>query len=158
MCEKLLSRLSFRSFRRRALPALLLALVPTTLSSRSSEPSSSGSAEHLMTWETLSNEFTLSLERHEQTLKELGMKLRGSEASLRRLTPLYELSLRQNESLKVYNNHIGRQVQESDEWNAELQENNIKLEADVKTAKAHGLRNAPVPTMAASRWGFSFRS
>jgi hypothetical protein len=32
-------------------------------------------------------------------------------------------------------------MQESDEWNAELQEDNIKLEADVKVAKAHGLRN-----------------
>jgi hypothetical protein len=32
-------------------------------------------------------------------------------------------------------------MQESDEWNAELQEDNIKLEADVKAAKAQGLRN-----------------
>jgi hypothetical protein len=37
--------------------------------------------------------------------------------------------------LKTFNDQIGQRMQESDEWNAELQENNIKLEAD-------GLRNA----------------
>jgi hypothetical protein len=55
------------------------------------------------------------LERHEQTLKELGMKLRDSEASLRRLTPLYELSLRQNESLKTCNGQMAERMRERDE-------------------------------------------
>jgi hypothetical protein len=32
-------------------------------------------------------------------------------------------------------------MQESDEWNAELQDENIKLEAKVKIARANGLRN-----------------
>jgi hypothetical protein len=77
-------------------------------------------------------------------LKELGKNLQDSEASLRRLTPLYELSLRQNESLKTYNDQIGRRMQESDEWNAELQEDNVKLEAEVKVAKSHGLRNTVI--------------
>jgi hypothetical protein len=35
-------------------------------------------------------------------------------------------------------------MRESDEWNAELQEDNVKLEAGVKTAKAHGLRNTVI--------------
>jgi hypothetical protein len=32
-------------------------------------------------------------------------------------------------------------MQESDEWNAELQDENVKLEAKVKITKANGLRN-----------------
>jgi hypothetical protein len=32
-------------------------------------------------------------------------------------------------------------MQESDEWNAELQDENVKLEANVKVVKAQGLRN-----------------
>jgi hypothetical protein len=32
-------------------------------------------------------------------------------------------------------------MQESDEWNAALQDENVKLEAEVKVVKAHGLRN-----------------
>jgi hypothetical protein len=124
----------------------LLVLLPASgrahLWSQSSGPPSNGSAGHLTAWEALSSGFALGLERHEQTLKELGQNLQDSEASLRRLTPLYELSLRQNESLKTYNDQIVRRMQESDEWNAELQEDNVKLEAEVKIAKANGLRNA----------------
>jgi cytochrome c-type biogenesis protein CcmH/NrfG len=48
-------------------------------------------------------------------LKELGQKLSTSEASLQRLTPLYELSLQQNESLKTYNAQITERMQERDE-------------------------------------------
>jgi hypothetical protein len=33
-------------------------------------------------------------------------------------------------------------MQESDEWNAELQTENMNMEAEVKIAKANGLRNA----------------
>jgi hypothetical protein len=33
-------------------------------------------------------------------------------------------------------------MQENDEWSAKLQEDNIKLEAEVKVAKARGSRNA----------------
>jgi multidrug resistance efflux pump len=94
-----------------------------------------------MTWEALSSRFTLGLEQHEQTLKELGQKLQTSEASLQRLMPLYELSLQQNESLKTFNSQIGQRMQESDEWNAELQDENVKLEAKVNVARANGLRN-----------------
>jgi hypothetical protein len=35
-------------------------------------------------------------------------------------------------------------MQESDEWCAELQDENVKLEAGVKAAKAGGLRNAVI--------------
>jgi hypothetical protein len=55
------------------------------------------------------------LETHGQTLRELGQKLRTSEASLQQLTPLYELSLRQNEALKTYNEQIAQRMQERDE-------------------------------------------
>jgi ABC-type maltose transport system permease subunit len=68
-----------------------------------------------MTWEALSSRFTLDLEQHEQTLKELGQKLQTSEASLQRLMPLYELSLQQNESLKTYNGQIAERMQERDQ-------------------------------------------
>jgi hypothetical protein len=32
-------------------------------------------------------------------------------------------------------------MQENDEWNAELQDENVKLEAKVNVARANGLRN-----------------
>jgi hypothetical protein len=69
----------------------------------------------LTTWEALSGRFTLDLEKHEQTLKELGENLKTSEAGLQRLTPLYDLSLQQNESLKIYNGQIAERMQERDE-------------------------------------------
>jgi hypothetical protein len=68
-----------------------------------------------MTWEALSSRFILSLEQHEQTLRALGQKLQTSEANLQRLTPLYELSLQQNERLKTYNGQIAERMQERDE-------------------------------------------
>jgi hypothetical protein len=98
-----------------ALPVLLPVSGRTLLWSQSSGPSSNSSAGHLTAWEALSNRFALGLEQHEQTLKELGQKLRTSEASLQRLTPLYELSLQQNESLKTYNGQIAERMQERDE-------------------------------------------
>jgi hypothetical protein len=96
---------------------LVLLSMPglTPLWPQSSEPSSRSSDEHLTTWEALSGRFTLGLEQHEQTLKELGQKLRASEASLQRLMPLYELSLQQNERLKMYNGQIAERMQERDE-------------------------------------------
>jgi hypothetical protein len=38
-------------------------------------------------------------------------------------------------------------MQESDEWNAELQDENVKLEAEVKVAKANGMRNTVIAGM-----------
>jgi ABC-type maltose transport system permease subunit len=87
----------------------------TPLWSQNNGPPSNGSAGHLTTWEALSSGFALGLERHEQTLKELGQKLATSEASLQRLTPLYELSLQQNENLKTYNGQIAERMQERDQ-------------------------------------------
>jgi hypothetical protein len=91
-----------------ALPALLLPCGKTPLWSQSS-------AGHLLTWEELSGRFMLDLEQHERTLKELWQKLQTSEASLQRLMPLYEQSLRQNESSKTYNVQIAERMQERDE-------------------------------------------
>ncbi|MDR1219060.1 MAG: hypothetical protein LBK73_05555, partial [Treponema sp.] len=64
-----------------------------------------------------------------------------SKTSLRKLTDLYENSSTRIANLEAYNDQIGRRMQESDQWNAELQEDNVKLKADVKAAKAQGLRN-----------------
>jgi hypothetical protein len=98
-----------------ALLALLSVYGKTPLWSQDSGMSSSSSGEHLTTWEALSGRFTLDLEQHEQTLKELGQRLETSEANSSRLMPLYELSLRQNESLKTYNGQIAERMQERDE-------------------------------------------
>jgi hypothetical protein len=98
-----------------ALPILLSVYGKTPLWPQNNGPSSRNSGEHLTTWETLSNRFTLGLEQHEQTLKELGQKLKTSEANLRLLTPLYDLSLKQNESLKTYNRQMAERMQERDE-------------------------------------------
>jgi hypothetical protein len=98
-----------------ALPALLLVPGRALLWPQESGPSSRSSAGRLAEWEKLSGEFTLNLERHEQTLKELGRKLQTSEASLQQLTPLYELSLQQNGSLKTYNAQIAERMQARDE-------------------------------------------
>jgi hypothetical protein len=95
--------------------ALLILPGKTPLWSQTSGPLSRNSGEHLSTWETLSGKFTSGLEQHEQTLRSLGQRLGTSEASLQRLTPLYELSLRQNEALKVYNAQIGERMQERDQ-------------------------------------------
>jgi hypothetical protein len=47
-------------------------------------------------------------------------------------------------NLEAFNSQIGRRMQESDEWCAELQDENVKLESEVKTAKARGLRYAVI--------------
>jgi hypothetical protein len=67
-----------------------------------------------------------------------------SKTSLRKLTDLYENSSTRIANLETFNDQIGRRMQESDQWNAELQEDNVKLKADVKAAKAQGLRNAVI--------------
>jgi hypothetical protein len=54
---------------------------------------------------------------------------------------LYGNSLRRIANLETYSEQIGRRMQEADEWNAELQDENAKLEAGVIAAKAHGMRN-----------------
>jgi hypothetical protein len=89
----------------------------------------------------LSEKFDKALETHEATLNEALQRLQTSELNGSRLSDLLNQSLRQNEDLKNYNSQIGQRMQENDEWNAELQDENIKLEAEVKVAKAYGLRN-----------------
>jgi hypothetical protein len=113
-CGKLSLRRFFSCFVP-ALPALLLMCGGMLLWPQDREPSSRNSEEHLKVWETLSSKFAADLQAHEETLKELGRKLQTSEANLGQLTPLYDLSLRQNESLKEYNSQVVQRMQERDE-------------------------------------------
>lgn len=115
-CERCFLPWPFRaSFSALVFLVLLPASGRTLLWPQNNEPSSKNSGEHLTTWEALSGRFSMTLEQHELTLNELGQKLRTSEASLQRLTPLYEQSLRQNESLKTYNGQIAERMRERDE-------------------------------------------
>jgi hypothetical protein len=54
---------------------------------------------------------------------------------------LYENSLTRIINLETFNDQIGQRMQESDEWNADLQDENVRLGAKIKIAKANGLRN-----------------
>jgi phage terminase large subunit GpA-like protein len=87
----------------------------THLSSRSSERSSSSSAGHFQTWETLSVQFETALNQHEATLNEALGKLKTSEANRQKLSVLLTLSLKQNEDLRNFNSQIGERMQERDE-------------------------------------------
>jgi hypothetical protein len=113
--KSFLQSLVFVSRCARALLVLRLMCGTTLLWPQNSGPLSTSSEEHLKTWETLSSEFTVNLEQHELTLKALGEKLATSEANLQQLTPLYEMSLRQNERLKTYNEQMAERMQERDE-------------------------------------------
>jgi gas vesicle protein len=144
MCEKLLSRLSLRSLWYRVLPIILFLLIPMALSSQSSEPRSNNSGGILRTWEQISGKFQNELTALRQDLQTALNDANQSQTSLRKLTVLYENSLTRITNLETFNDQIGRRMQESDEWNAELQEENVKLEAEVKTAKARGLRNTVI--------------
>jgi hypothetical protein len=144
MCEKLLSRLSLRSLWYRALPIILFLLIPMALSSQSSGPRSNNSGGILRTWEQISGKFQNELTALRQDLQTALNDANQSQTSLRKLTVLYENSLTRITNLETFNDQIGRRMQESDEWNAELQEENVKLKAEVKTAKARGLRNTVI--------------
>jgi hypothetical protein len=98
-----------------ALPALLSVYGMTPLWPQNSGPLSRSSSGHLTAWESLSGRFNMVLEQHEMTLKTLGQELETSEASLRQLTPLYDLSLQQNGRLKMYNDQIAERMRERDE-------------------------------------------
>jgi hypothetical protein len=113
----------------------------TQQSSPGNNSSSSSSSVHFQTWETLSGKFDRALETHEATLNEALQRLQTSELNGSKLNDLLNQSLRQNGDLKNYNNQIGQRMQESDEWNSELQDDNVKLKAGVKAEKAQGLRN-----------------
>jgi hypothetical protein len=124
------------------------------LSSQSNEPSLNSSDEHLMTWDKLSQEFNATLDQHDLTLRVLSKNLEASESNGERLIRLFAELSQQNESLKTYNDQIGRRMQESDEWNAELQDKNVKLKAEVKVANANGLRNAIIAGVGGIALGF----
>jgi hypothetical protein len=144
MCKKSLSRLSLRSFWYRALPILLLTLIPMALSSQNSEQKSNNSNAILQTWEQLSGKFQSELTALRQDLQAALNDAGQSKMSLQKLTVLYENSLTRIANLETFNSQIGQRMQESDEWNAELQEDNIKLEAEIKVVKARGLRNTVI--------------
>jgi hypothetical protein len=141
MCGELLSVSSLRTFWHRALPILLLTLIPMGLSSQSSGPKSGNSNATSQTWEQLSGKFQKELTALRRDLQTALSDAKQSKTSLRRLTVLYETSLGRITDLETFNGQIGQRMQESDEWNAELQGDNIKLEADIQVAKAKGLRN-----------------
>jgi hypothetical protein len=142
MCEKSLSRLSLRSFWYRVLPALLLTLIPMGLLSQTSEPRLNNSNVILQTWEQTSAKFRSELTALRQDLQAALNDAKQSTTSLQKLTVLYENSLTKIANLETFNEQISQRMQESDEWNAELQNENVKLEAEVEMAKANGLRNA----------------
>jgi septal ring factor EnvC (AmiA/AmiB activator) len=103
--------------------------------------SSNSSNEHLRTWETLSERFQQTLTEQSTRLQQALTEIGTSKTSLLKLTDLLEQSLQANNDLKNYNQQIGERMQENDEWNAELQDDNVKLESEVKVAKAHCLWN-----------------
>jgi hypothetical protein len=144
MCGKLLSRLFLRSPWYRAFPILLLTLIPMGLLSQTSEPKLNNSNATLQTWEQISEKFQSELTALRQDLQTALSDAQQSKTSLRKLTDLYGNSLVRIANLETFNDQIGRRMQESDEWNAELQVENMKLEAGVKTAKANGLRNTVI--------------
>jgi Skp family chaperone for outer membrane proteins len=154
MCEKPLSRLSLHSFWHRALLALLLTLLPMALSSQNSEPKSNNSSAILQTWRQISERFQSELTALQQDLQAALDDAKQSKTSLQKLTVLYENSLTRITNLEAYNEQIGQRMQESDEWNAELQDKNMKLKADVKIAKANGLRNAIIAGASGIALGF----
>jgi hypothetical protein len=142
MCKKLLSRLFSRSFWQRALPVLLLLVFPMAVSSQSSGQNSNNSDAILRTWEPLSARFQNELTALQQDLQAALNDAQQSKTSLGKLTGLYGNSLKRIANLETFSEQIGQRMQEADEWNAELQDENAKLEAGVIAAKAHGLRNA----------------
>jgi Skp family chaperone for outer membrane proteins len=86
----------------------------TPPSSESKPLSSQNSAEHLTTWNKLSEQFELTLKRHEETLTELSEKLKTSESSLEQSTLLLDTLSRQNEDLKNCNSQIGERMYQRD--------------------------------------------
>jgi outer membrane murein-binding lipoprotein Lpp len=142
MCKKSLSRLFLRSFWHRVLPILLLTLIPMGLLSQTNEPKLNNSSATLQTWGQISAKFQNELTALRQNLQAALSDAQQSKTSLQKLTDLYENSLMRIVNLETYNDQIGQRIPESDEWNAELQTENVNLEAEVKIAKANGLRNA----------------
>jgi capsular polysaccharide biosynthesis protein len=94
------------------------------------------------------------LDQHDLTLRVLSKNLEASESNGGRLIRLSAELSQQNESLKTYNDQIGQRMQESDEWNAELQDENIGLKAEVKVMKVNGLRNTVIAGAGGMALGF----
>jgi hypothetical protein len=111
------------------------------LSSQNNGQKSNNSNAILQTWEQLSGKFQSELTALRQDLQAALNDAGQSKMSLQKLTALYENSLTRIANLETFNSQIGQRMQESDEWNAELQDENVKLEAKVKIEKVDGLRN-----------------
>jgi multidrug resistance efflux pump len=141
MWKKSVFWLPLRSSWYRALLALLVMLIPMALLSQTSEPKLNNSDVTLQTWEQTSAKFRSELTALRQDLQTALNDAKQSTTSLQKLTVLYENSLTRIANLEAFNDQIGQRMQESDEWNAELQDDNVKLKAEVKVAKSQGLRN-----------------
>jgi outer membrane murein-binding lipoprotein Lpp len=124
------------------------------LSSQNSEPKSNNLNAILQTWEQISVKFQNELTALRQDLQAALSDAEQSKTSLQKLTDLYENALTRIANLETLNDQIGQRMQENDEWNAELQEDNIKLEAEVKVAKAHGFRNTIIAGIGGLVLGF----
>jgi hypothetical protein len=109
--------------------------------SQDSGPKLNNSNATLRTWEQISGKFQSELSALRQDLQAALNDAKQSKTSLQKLTVLYENSLTRITNLETFNEQIGQRMQENDEWNAELQNENIKLETDIKIAKERGLRN-----------------
>jgi hypothetical protein len=121
---------------------LLILLAPQTqVWSQSSGLKSNNSNETSQTWQQISVKFQSELTALRRDLQAALSDAQQSKTYLQKLTGLYENSLTRITNLETFNEQIGQRMQESDEWNAELQCDNVKLEAKVKMAKAHTLRS-----------------
>jgi outer membrane murein-binding lipoprotein Lpp len=149
-CGKSVCRLFLRRslFIRALLPVLLLTLMPMVLLSQNSDPKSNNSSATFKIWQQISARFQTELTALRKDLQAALSDAQQSKTSLQKWTDLYETSLTRITNLETFNEQIGQRMQESDEWNAELQDEQVKLKADIKVSKAHGLRNTIIAGIA----------
>jgi membrane protein implicated in regulation of membrane protease activity len=133
-----------------ALALLTLLLTPggMLLWSQSSGPKSNNSDVTLQTWQLLSGKFQSELVMLRNDLNQALTELQQSKNYGQQQTNLLDQSLRRTNVLEAFNQQIGERMQEADEWNAELQDENIGLKAEVKIVKANGLRNTIIAGIA----------
>jgi UDP-N-acetylmuramoylalanine-D-glutamate ligase len=126
----------------------MMVVGKTQPQSQSNEPSLNSSDNVSRTWNELYSQGQSIYAQQKKDLIALRMEILILKNGSAELTNLCNQLSQNNEGLKVFNEQIGQRMQESDEWNAELQDENVKLEADVKVAKAHGLRNTIITGIA----------
>jgi peptidoglycan hydrolase CwlO-like protein len=122
--------------------AALIMLGMTLHLSPATAQQSNSSGEHSMIWETLSERFDETLNKHEQTLTELSGRLKASENNGERLTALSDELSKQYEDLRSYNSQIGERMQERDEDLAAAYGDNERLKAALAKEKLRRLRDS----------------